>query len=342
MKRPILAGIFFFSLAAAQPKVLLYYDMEGLSGVNHWKMTSFGYPEYERGRKFLTDDVNAAIAGLIEGGAKHIVVTDAHGSGNPEPDILLDQMDKRATFEFRDTSFAPYTDSPNASYQAIVCIGMHARANTNGFLAHTYTIEPAFNVNGMDFTETTIIAASAARFGVPVIMVSGDDVLEKQIKEQFPDALYAVVKNAKNRASCDTLPQAIVQKNIFTAAKASIQNLARFSPFVLKAPYTFKMSFQNRAQTNRVFLYPGLTRVDDLTVSFTSDDYIVGYKQCLKLISLATPERNSLLFQILNKHPQGKEILGEYQDVLHTRWLEPEKMPLQQQTQPRKRWHGVQ
>jgi D-amino peptidase len=316
--------------------------MEGISGINNWKMTSFGYPEYEAGRRFLTSDVNAAIAGLIDGGAKEIVVTDAHGSGNPDPDILLDKMDKRASLEIRDTAFAPYIDSPNSSYQAIVCIGMHARANSNGFLAHTYTLEPAFNVNGMDFTETTIIAASAARFGVPVIMVSGDDVLEKQIKEQFPEIQYAVVKNARSRAWCDTLPQSVVYRNIFTAAKRAIQNLARYAPFELKPPYAFKMTFQNRAQANRAFLYPNLTREDETSVSFTSDDYLTGYKQCLKLISLATPERTSLVFQILNKHPQGKEILDEYQELLHTRWLEPEKMPKPANSSTRKRWQGVQ
>jgi len=342
MKKTLLLSTLLIVQLSAQPKVLLYYDMEGLSGINHWKMTSFGYPEYEQGRKFLTSDVNAAIAGLIDGGAKQIVVTDAHGSGNPEPDILLDQMDKRAVFEFRDSAFAPYTDMPNSSYQAIVCIGMHAKANSNGFLAHTYTIEPAFNVNGMDFTETTIIAVSAARFGVPVIMVSGDDVLEKQIKEQFPQAAYAVVKYARNRAECDTIPQTLVQKSIYGAAKRAMQNLARYTPFVLKGPLTFKMSFQNRAQANRVFLYPGLNRVDDLTVSYPAENFIDGYRQSLRLVSLAGPDRTGLLFQILNKHPQGKEILDQYQDLLHMRWLEPEKMPKQESPPPRKRWHGAQ
>ena len=72
----------------------------------------------------------------MEGGAGNITVTDAHGSGNSlEPDILLDEMDKHASFEFRDVDFDPYSDVPDPKYQAIVCIGMHARANTSGFLA---------------------------------------------------------------------------------------------------------------------------------------------------------------------------------------------------------------
>jgi D-amino peptidase len=342
MKLTIVLALLFTAQSFSQPKVLLYYDMEGISGINHWKQTSFRQEGYEQGRKFLTSDVNAAIAGLKDGGAGQIVVTDAHGSGNPDPDILLDEMDKRATFKFRDTEFAPYVDSPDPSYQAVVCIGMHAHAGSKGFLAHTYTLEPAFNINALEFTETTIIAVSAARFGIPVIMVSGDDVLQQQVKEQFPDVEYAVVKYAKGRAFCDTLPQLVVRNNIYSAAKRAIQNLSRYKPFILKPPYEFKMSFQNKAQTDRAFWYPGLKRLSDTTVTFTSSDYITGYKQCLTLIRIATPERTTLLFQVLNKNPKGKEILDEYGELLHTRWLEPEKMPKPEPTQPRKRWQGVQ
>src|SRR3990172_8060545 len=160
MKLTILLALLFTSQSFSQPKVLLYYDMEGISGINHLKQTSFRQEGYEQGRKFLTSDVNAAIAGLKDGGAGQIVVTDAHGSGNPDPDILLDEMDKRATFEFRDTAFAPYVDSPDPSYQAVVCIGMHAHAGSKGFFAHTYTLEPAFNIKPLEFKQTTIIADS--------------------------------------------------------------------------------------------------------------------------------------------------------------------------------------
>jgi len=77
--------------------------------------------------------VNAAIRGLEAAGAGTLIVTDAHGSGSGAgPDILLGEMDARATFAFRDHPRDPYSEGPNASYQAIVCTGMHARASTPG------------------------------------------------------------------------------------------------------------------------------------------------------------------------------------------------------------------
>lgn len=252
----------FFSLEAnSQPKILLYYDMEGISGINRLEMTLSKYQEYKEGQKFLTNDLNSAIAGLKDGGAGRIIITDSHSSGNSNLDILLEQMDKRATLELRDSESFPYFDSPDSSYQAIVCIGMHARAHSNGFLEHTCIPGTSLTVNGANFTETTIIAVSAARYGIPVIMISGDDVLSDQIKEQFPNIEYAVVKYAKGRADCDTLSQQDAQNNIYRAAKQAILNLSKYKPFVFKPPYEFRMSFQNRTQADWASYYPGLTRV---------------------------------------------------------------------------------
>src|SRR5262245_64395401 len=94
--------------AAAAPRILIIYDMEGVSGIDREPMTDSQNPAYPEGRKFLTSDVNAAIRGLKAGGAGAIWVQDGHGSGNAnEPDILVDQMDSRARFDFREDDVGP-------------------------------------------------------------------------------------------------------------------------------------------------------------------------------------------------------------------------------------------
>ena len=76
------------------PKVLLLFDMEGVSGVTDFKQTTFAHAdEYAEGRKSLTADVNAAIAGLKAAGVGHNVVVDGHGSSNTSgPDVLEDLL----------------------------------------------------------------------------------------------------------------------------------------------------------------------------------------------------------------------------------------------------------
>src|SRR5579864_7984676 len=194
--------------AASPPKVLIIYDMEGISGVVSPSFERYGSPDYPQGRESLTADVNAAIRGLKAGGAGAIWVEDGHGSGNSqEPDILVDKMDPGASFDFRDRPYDPYSTGIDASLDAIVCIGMHARARTTGFIAHTYTFDVAWKVNGIDLTETHIVAISAARWGIPVIMVSGDDVLQGQLPNDFPELEYAVVKTAKTLSSAEAVPR---------------------------------------------------------------------------------------------------------------------------------------
>src|SRR5215472_3314967 len=139
--------------AANPPKVLIIYDMEGISGVVAPNYEHFGKPEYPQGRESLTADVNAAVRGLKAGGAGAIWVEDGHGSGNGQaPDLLVDKLDKAASFDFRDYPYDPYSTGLDGSIDAIVCIGMHARARTRGFIAHTFTFDVAWKINNVDFT----------------------------------------------------------------------------------------------------------------------------------------------------------------------------------------------
>jgi len=312
----------------AGPKVLVYYDMEGISGISRPLQVLFGQPAYPHSRELLTGDVNAAIEGLIAGGAGEIVVTDAHGSGNSEePDILLDRMDKRATFLFKDHPFDPYIEAPDSSYQAIICIGMHARANTPGFMAHTVTVEPAYRVNGVWLTETSIVARSAARFGIPVIMVSGDDVLRNQIAEEFPKVEYAVVKAADGRAHANLLPEPTARANIRKAAEAAIRKLATFTPLPVASSYRFEMSYLNKLEGDLASSVPGSERVDSVTLAYTTPDFISGFERSVAMTQMAGMDRLRLWPRAVATSPAAKAIRAEYLSMVITNWLEPEKMP---------------
>src|SRR5215468_172153 len=211
-------------------KVLLLYDMEGVSGATDFKHTSFSHPtEYTEGRKSLTADVNAAIAGLKAAGASEIVVVDGHGSGNNTgPDVLEDQLLPPARTLYRDAPFDIYMDSYDHSFDAISAVGMHAAAgNSVGFLSHTYTFEDVeYKVNGVSFNESMILAAGAARLKIPLIMVSGDDQLENEIRRAMPWVKYASVKHAVDRSRAEALPREEASRRIEDAAREGLEKLA--------------------------------------------------------------------------------------------------------------------
>lgn len=316
------------SATTAHPKILIIYDMEGVSCVTHYEMLWVERPEeYAKGRECLTSDVNAAVRGLAAGGAGSIWIQDGHGSGNDkEPDFLVDKIDPHARFDFRDHDFDPYNTGIDASVDAIVCIDMHARANTDGFMAHTVTDRISYRINGVEFTETHIVALSAARFGIPVIMVSGDQVLREQLKADFPELEYAQVKTAKSHAAAEAFPLDVAAKNIEQAAKRAMEkfNAGAFRPYYLQPPYDFQLGFQNWQQANGAASAPGVLKDGDLGVRYRAATFIEGYTLSLDALRRSS-DTLQVLIRILSQDPQGKKYLDQLSDTFWTRWLTPEK-----------------
>ncbi len=322
------------ALATNPPRVLIIYDMEGVSGVSEPDMVRFDRPDkYALGRKSLTADVNAAIRGLKAGGAGVILIQDGHGSGNNTgPDLLLDEMDKLATFDFHTIDFDPYSTGLDASLDAIVCIGMHPRARTpNGFMAHTINMDVAVKVNGVDFTETHIIAASAARFGIPVIMVSGDNTLGEELKPDFPEMEYVAGKMSKSLNSAEPLPRAEVDRKIEAAAKAAIEKFiaGKFRPYYLRPPFEFQLSWRNRQQAglaSRNFAV-GVRRDGDLGVRFGAPTFYDGYESILKPTLWFANDNLQILLRILSQTPEGKKAIDQLDAATWARWLDAEHAP---------------
>jgi len=273
-------------------KALVLYDMEGVSGATDYRHTTVSHPtEYAEGRKCLTADVNAAIAGLVAGGATEIVVVDGHGSGNTaSPDVYEDQLAAPAKMIARPTSFDIYMDSYDQSVDVIVAVAMHAGAgNQAGFLSHTYTFEDVqYRVNGVPFNETMILALGAARLKIPVIMTSGDDQLEKEVRRQLPWVKVAQVKRAVSRSQAEPVAPPEVARRIEAAARDAVAGLASAQLPALTDHYRFALTFQDEQQARNAALHPGAELLaDNLTVQIRVRDFEDGYRQSLRLIRLA-------------------------------------------------------
>jgi D-amino peptidase len=309
-------------------KVVVLYDMEGVSGVINAEGTDFdSKPDYEPARQSLTADVNAAIAGLKAGGATEIIVVDGHGSGNSEgPDVFEDQLLPPAKMISRDRAFDIYMDSYDQSVDAIVAIGMHAGAgNPAGFLSHTYTSEDVqYTVNGIPFNESMILAMGAARYGIPLIMVSGDDRLEVEIRRYLPAAKYAVGKHAVDRSKAEPFPRDEVNRRIEAAAREALQALdsARL-PAITSGPYRFALSFQDEAQARYVGWLQAVEATSDPTkVEIRAADFEEGYRASLRLISAAgLVGRYQALQRVINEQPNAAALQKSVGAYMTDRWL---------------------
>jgi len=321
------------SIAVSQTKplkVLVLYDMEGVTGAVSEKHTSFdSKTEYEAARQSLTADVNAAVAGLKAGGATEIIIVDGHGSGNTTgPDVLVDQLLAPAKMISRERAFDIYMDSYDQSIDAIVAVGMHAGAgNEAGFISHTYTIEDIqYKVNGTPFNESMILAMGAARYGIPLIMVCGDDQLEKEMGRFLPWAKYAVVKRAVGRAKAEPFPREEVSLRIKTAAQEALRALGTMRPAeITSAPFRFALTFQDDQQAQMVVRLQGAELAPDgVAVQIRANDFEEGYRASLRMISTAgLVGRVQSLQRIMNAQPNAAALRQAVSDFVIDRWFNP-------------------
>src|SRR5947209_2730236 len=118
-------------------RVLISADMEGTTGVTAWKDVTPGEPAFERFRRLLTGDVNAAVDGAFRGGATEVVVNEAHdGMRN----ILIEELDPRA--ELITGLHKPLVMMEGLdACDVVFFVAYHARAGEPGVLAHTLTLD---------------------------------------------------------------------------------------------------------------------------------------------------------------------------------------------------------
>ena len=260
-------------------RVLLIYDMEGITGAVRPSDVNFGSATYQATRESLVEDVNAAIRGLQKAGATEIVVIDGHGSGSPDPDYILERMPAGARHEIGEQPLDPYIDLMDRRFDAVVTIAMHSKAGTQGFLAHTYNGHTRWVMHGHDMNESMLVAASAARFGTPLILVTGDDVLAGEVNAFSPKTEYVTVKRAARVDSAESRPRAAVSAEIEAAAERGLRNVRsipvwnpRFTPEFANH-YGYVMPEQAAAAIS----FPHATVVDDKTVSVKARNFLDAY-----------------------------------------------------------------
>ncbi len=297
MKRTlaVLSGLLLLAgLAAAQSpkaglKVFVSADMEGIWGVVHGDQTSPESPEYGPARRWMTDDVNAVVAGLFEAGATEVVINDSHGSMR---NIIPDELDPRATLISGSPKPLSMMQGIGQSCQACLFIGYHAKAGTEAaILDHTISgsVVRAVRINGVEMPELGINAAIAGYFGVPVVMISGDTALCTQAKAMLgPDTVTVPVKEGIGRYAARLFPKEAARKALRDGAREALLRRAAAKIFKVEPPCRFELGFQTSGQAEMSMLLPAVTRVDSRTAVFSTNDYLEGFKLMRAMIALGT------------------------------------------------------
>ena len=278
-------------VAAQRPiKVFISIDMEGITGVvtaDQLGPTGF---EYERFRGFMTAEALAAIQGAREAGATEFVVADSHG--NME-NLLID----RFTPDVMIVRGAPrplvMMQGIDSSFSAAMFIGYHsATTNPNGVRAHTMSSATfaAVEINGVPMAESGVNAALAGAFGVPVVMVSGDEQAVGEVQKLLGDAEGAVVKHSLGFHSAVTMTPEAGQALIRAKAKAAIARLKDFKPYQIRGPYALDLTYKNYTPAEAMALLPGVERRTAHTIRYSARSIL----DVARFLEFATTYRSDL------------------------------------------------
>lgn len=267
-----LAAIAVNAYAQDGLKIYISADMEGVVGaVTDEQLGPDGF-EYQRFRQFMTDEVNAAIDAARAAGATEFLVSDSHGNGQ---NLLIEQLPDDVTVIRswpREHSMMAGIDD---TFDGVIFLGYHASTdNPRGVRAHTMSSANITSVrlNGRTMTEGSINAAIAGQYGVPVIMVSGDDIAVAENQVIIGNIEGAVLKWSSGFHSGRTLTPEAAYEVIRTRTKSAIDRIGEFQPYVLDTPITLELSLKHYRPVELLGYLPKVERISSHTIRFVGED----------------------------------------------------------------------
>jgi D-amino peptidase len=265
-------------------RILIMTDMEGVSGIVVWNQVNGGDPMYEEARRLYTEEINAAVRGAKAARATEIVVVDCHGAGGPwtfntlVPELLDPDCEWVAHHPW-----SRYTEMLESGCDGCLLVGMHARAGTaDGVLCHTISTTGWRNLKFNDkyVGEVGINAALCGHYGVPCLLVTGDEATCRESKELLGEGLTTVaVKKGLTRMSARQIPPVRARKMIEEGAREALKDLNAVQPYVPGKPTSITVELGSVEHADKFRGKPGVELADELTVVSRGDDWMSAWNQ---------------------------------------------------------------
>ena len=238
----LLAALAQANSAAAEIKIYINTDLEGASGVYKFEQSrEVDTPLNREAREYFMGDLAAVVRGLRDGGATEILVYDGHGSQAIIPH-LMEPGAKYATGKPK-----PEMWGVDKTYAGLVLLGFHAKMGTpDGVLNHTQSskTEHRYWYNGVESGELAQVAAVAGYYGLPPILVTGDEATCREAREFFGDGCVTVaVKRGIGREAAVLYPFAETRQALYEGAKRAVAAIPRCKPYQLALPIKAKKQY---------------------------------------------------------------------------------------------------
>ncbi len=261
-------------------RALVSIDAEGLPGIYQFTQVVPKYSAFSELRKVMTEVAKTAADALHSEGFTEVWIADSHGHmGTVVYEEMPDYVKLVRGF-LRPLSMVPCISE---GFDAALFIGYHSAAGVErSVLDHTYS-STAFHevrINGERASEFYINALVAGHYGVPVILVAGDDKLREEVLRRTPWAEYVVAKRSLSRISAVMEPLQKFLRDLKEGVRRAARKLREGSakPLKIEGAVTLEVVMRHTEYADAAEVVPGIERVDAYTVRYSARDVIEAYK----------------------------------------------------------------
>jgi D-amino peptidase len=250
-------------------------DMEGATGVTWTGDVEPGTEQWQRFRRLFTGDVNACVAGLLAGGADGVLVNEAHSS---QRNLLLEDLHPAARLLTGRHKPLSMMQGIDGDVDGVVFLGYHTGAGAPGVLAHTYLENSITGVwlDGVPASEGRLNAALAAEYGVPVLLVTGDDLTCADAGSYAPAAGLVAVKECVSRYAAVCLPPAVTSSAITSAAAVAMASAGRVPGAV--SAHRIEVEFDATHLAEAAAVVPTVEQIGVRRVGFDAESMTAAMK----------------------------------------------------------------
>lgn len=264
----------------------LSVDMEGITGLPDYTYITSSEHNYEYARKIMTEEVNVVVEAALEAGCQEVLVNDSHSKMN---NILIDLLHPDVTLITGDVKPYSMMQGLDASFTGAMFIGYHARASQFGVLSHSMIHAVRnFYINDHVIGEMGLNAYVAGYYGVPILLVSGDDQACLEAKNLNPNIHTVTVKETISRSAVKSITPKRAREKLYKHVMQALQSQKEIVPLTPPKQPILTIEFNNYGQAEWANLMPGTNLKPGTTkISFQAKDILEAYQAMLVMTELA-------------------------------------------------------
>jgi D-amino peptidase len=259
-------------------KIFISFDMEGVAGIVDWAQCRGPGTAYEEGRALLLGEVNAAIDGALAGGATEIVCNDSHGTMN---NLNPADLHGRAAYIAGRHKPLYMMEGLDSSFGGVFFVGYHGSiSGAPSVLSHTFnpSVISRVSLNGLECGESGINGLVALAYGVPVTLVTGDQVTSAEAEPFFKEAERVVVKGSITRFAAAQAHPLAAREMIYAGAAAATRRAASIRVPSIALPVSLDVETQTADMAEVASWVNGVARTGTRTVRIEGDDPLKAYR----------------------------------------------------------------